>query len=190
MKKWMYSLIYRFGKPRWNTNITPPEVIETFGELTEIGTALDLGCGTGTNVIYMAQHGWQAIGVDFIGLAVNKARNKAEKYGLSQSTRFYHANVTRLDELKLPTCQFALDMGCFHGQSRDGQHAYINSLAKILAPGSQYMLYAFKPTIGRGGTAIGLTIDEARGLFSPWFEIERFEEDEYSAWYWMRRKSG
>ena len=118
MKKWMYSLIYRFGKPRWNTNITPPEVIETIGELTEIGTALDLGCGTGTNVIYMAQHGWQAIGVDFVGLAVNKARNKAEKYGSSQIHPFLSRKRDPADELKLPTCQFALDMGCFHGQSR------------------------------------------------------------------------
>jgi SAM-dependent methyltransferase len=185
----MYSLIYRFGKPRWNTNITPPEVIEAFGELPEVGTALDLGCGTGTNVIYIAQHGWQAIGVDFVGLAVNKAKRKAEKYGLSQSTTFYHADVTRLANLDLPTCQYALDMGCFHGQNRNGQRAYIDALAKILAPCSQYMLYAFKPTIGRGGAAIGLTIDEVRGLFSPFFNIERFEEDDYSVWYWMRKKT-
>lgn len=185
----MYSLIYHFGKPRWNTNITPPEVIETFSELTEVGTALDLGCGTGTNVIYMAQHGWYAIGIDFVGLAIKKARRKAEKFGLSQSTRFYKADVTRLSTVDLPTCQFALDMGCFHGQIRKGQSAYINALADILAPGSPYMLYAFKPTIGRGGTPIGLTIEDTRGLFSHYFDIERFEEDEYSVWYWMRRKT-
>ena len=187
MKKWMYSLMYRFGKPRWNTNITPPEVIETFGKFTEPGTALDLGCGTGTNVIYMAQRGWQAIGVDFIAQAINKAREKAKFRGVTQSTRFYHADVTQLDKLNLPVCQFALDMGCFHGQSAQGRQDYINSLSKILAPGSLYMLYAFLPTIGRGGGLIGLSIEDAKRLFSPHFVIERYEQDEYSTWFWMKK---
>src|SRR5665648_88285 len=102
MKKWMYSLMCRFGKPRWNTNITPPEVIETFGAFTEPGTALDLGCGTGTNVIYMAQRGWQAIGIDFVALAIKGAREKSRRKGMAHLTRFYHADVTRLNNLNLP----------------------------------------------------------------------------------------
>lgn len=187
MKKWMYSLMYRFGKPRWNTNITPPEVIETFERFTVPGTALDLGCGTGTNVIYMAQRGWQAIGVDFIAQAINKAREKAKIRGVTHSTHFYHADVTQLDKLNLPVCQFALDMGCFHGQSARGRQDYIRSLSKILSPGSLYMLYAFLPTIGRGGGPVGLSIDDAKRLFSPHFVIERFEQDDYSTWYWMKK---
>lgn len=26
-RRTMYNLMYRFGTPRWNTNITPPEVV-------------------------------------------------------------------------------------------------------------------------------------------------------------------
>ena len=39
-------------------------------ELVEGGSlppsrALDLGCGSGTNCIYLARHGWEVVGVDF-----------------------------------------------------------------------------------------------------------------------------
>ncbi len=31
------------------------------------GRALDLGSGTGRNAIYLARHGWEAIGVEMVG---------------------------------------------------------------------------------------------------------------------------
>lgn len=48
----IYRLLYRLTRPPWDTGITPPEVVATFaeGDLPP-GPALDLGCGTGTNVI-------------------------------------------------------------------------------------------------------------------------------------------
>ena len=42
------------------------------------GRALDLGCGTGTNSIYLAQHGWETTGVDFVPRAIGIAKRKAE----------------------------------------------------------------------------------------------------------------
>jgi Methyltransferase domain len=75
----LYNLMYRFSTPRWDTNITPPEVVAVIeGDAAfPPSRALDLGCGPGTNVIYLAQHGWEAIGVDFSPLAIQQARKKA-----------------------------------------------------------------------------------------------------------------
>jgi hypothetical protein len=63
----LYNLMYRFGTPCWDTSITPPEVVAVIEGCTAIpsGSALDLGCGTGTNVIYLARHGWETLEVDF-----------------------------------------------------------------------------------------------------------------------------
>nr|WP_300144438.1 class I SAM-dependent methyltransferase [Propionicimonas sp.] len=46
------------------------------------GRALDLGCGEGADVIWLAQHGWQATGVDISPTAIGRATAAAEASGL------------------------------------------------------------------------------------------------------------
>ena len=41
------------------------------------GRALDLGCGTGRNAMYLGRHGWETAGVEMSGYAVEVARQKA-----------------------------------------------------------------------------------------------------------------
>lgn len=192
MKALVYRLMYWLGMARWDSGVTPPEVVEAYqaGNIPP-GPVIDLGCGTGTNVIYMAMQGRQAIGVDFIPEAISKAREKAKKAGVSGRTQFYTADVTRLKELELPTLGFALDMGCFHGLSPEGQRGYIEGLADFLVPGGKYMLYALQPR-KQAGISYGVTPEHVQEVFSPWFGIDRIERGEFrdlgSAWFWMTRR--
>ncbi len=137
-RKLFYSLFY-LRRPPWDTGITPPEV-EEFVQNHPPGRALDLGCGTGTNVIYLAQHGWQATGVDFVQKAIGKARQKADQAGVA--VNFYADDVTRLSEI---TGQFdlVLDIGCFHSLSRRAKRHYTASLSRLLAPHGTFLLYGF-----------------------------------------------
>lgn len=43
----------------------------------EVGTALDLACGEGRNSIWLAAAGWDVVGVDFSGVAIDKAKGMA-----------------------------------------------------------------------------------------------------------------
>ncbi|TMK17193.1 MAG: methyltransferase domain-containing protein [Actinobacteria bacterium] len=63
-----YRWMYRTGRTPWDTGVTPPEVVDLIEGPAAVaaGRALDLGCGTGTNVRYLAQHGWEATGVDAV----------------------------------------------------------------------------------------------------------------------------
>jgi SAM-dependent methyltransferase len=94
----LYNLIYRFSAPRWDTNITPPEVVTVIEGAAAVpaGRALDLGCGTGTNVIYLAQHGWKAVGVDFSPIAIQQACQKAQD---TPGATFVEGDVSQLSHL-------------------------------------------------------------------------------------------
>ncbi|NGN93719.1 NAD(P)/FAD-dependent oxidoreductase [Nocardioides sp. KC13] len=50
----------------------------------EPGTALDLGSGEGADVIWLAQHGWQATGIDISDNAVSRGREAARAAGLAE----------------------------------------------------------------------------------------------------------
>jgi SAM-dependent methyltransferase len=155
----VYRLSYGLGLSRWDTGTIATEVEQAFqNENIPAGPVLDLGCGTGTSVIYMAKLGRQAIGIDFVPQAIAKARVKAQQAGVSDRTKFFTADVTRLSELKLPPCSFALDMGCFHGLNRDGQGRYAQGLADVLIPNGRFMLYVLEPR-KEAGLTFGLTAE-------------------------------
>lgn len=192
MNALFYKLSYWLGMSRWDSGVTPPEVVQAFseGDIPN-GPVLDLGCGTGTNVIYMANQGRQAYGIDFVPQAIAKARKKAKQAGVSDQVGFLVADVTRINNLKLPRFAFALDMGCFHGLSQEGQRAYAQGLSEVLMPGGRYMLYAIEP---RKETLVsfGMTPEQVKPVFEPWFEIEHMEGgsfwDRKSTWFYMKRR--
>jgi SAM-dependent methyltransferase len=184
MRKLVFDFAYWFTRPRWDTRITPPEVVAFVESHTPPGRALDLGCGTGTNVIYLAQHGWQAVGVDFVGKAIATARRRARAAGVA--AQFIQGDVARLDYLQ-PPFDYALDIGCFHGLGPEQRAAYMAGLSRLLRPGGSYMLFARKPESGYNG----ITIEETLAVFGEGFTSRKMEHGTGrmpAAWYWFERK--
>jgi cyclopropane fatty-acyl-phospholipid synthase-like methyltransferase len=135
----LFFSIYYLRNPPWDTGLTPPEV-EEFVQNNPPGRALDLGCGSGTNVIYLAQHGWQAIGVDFVEKAIRLARGKAHQAGVEAT--FYFDDVTRLREIE-SQFDLVLDIGCFHSLSERAKGVYVANLSRLLVPNGIFLLYGF-----------------------------------------------
>jgi len=128
-----------FSQPPWDTGISPPELIE-FINNHQPGRAIDIGCGTGTNVITLAKAGWQVTGVDFAPRAVKLAKQKIKSAGLQAELSINDA--TKLSGITGPF-DFALDLGCFHGISKEGQAKYLDQLKRVLAPNGFWLLYTF-----------------------------------------------
>jgi len=151
LRRLWFELAY-FRRPRWDTGVSPPELLE-FIQSHPSGRALDMGCGTGTNVITLARHGWQASGVDFSAKAVRAARRKAQQANIEAD--FWVDDVTRLRGLSGPY-DLIVDIGCFHGLSQAGREAYVRNVHRLLARGGFYLLYAFlRPEEGGGEVGLG-----------------------------------
>jgi SAM-dependent methyltransferase len=136
--KLLFNLWY-FRNPPWDTGISPPELMD-FIHSHPAGRALDLGCGTGTNVITLARHGWQASGVDFARQAIRIARDKARRARVQVDLRV--EDVTRLATLSGPF-DLILDIGCFHSLPGEFRQAYLNNIQRFLSPEGTYLLYLF-----------------------------------------------
>jgi SAM-dependent methyltransferase len=195
VQRWRFTFMYLRGISPWDTGVSPPELVETIeGEhALSPGRALDLGCGTGTNALYLARHGWQTTGVDFAAPAIARAREKARRVGtFPGSARFLRADVTALARLDLgEPFSLLFDLGCLHGISAERRPSYASGLVRWSAPGTLYLLYAFGPTRIRNRD-VGLTPDQVRALFAPTFAVERLvpgtdRRGVASAWYWLRR---
>lgn len=167
--RWLLFNLWYFRQPPWDTGVSPPELIG-FIQSHPPGRALDLGCGTGTNAITLAQNGWQVTGVDFAHRAVKIARKKARKAGLQ--IEFLIRDVTKLDDLDGPY-DLILDIGCYHGLSQPGKTTYIQNLERLLAPDGAYLMYGFFKDPTKKGPGL---IDEDVVILSSKFLLESRED--------------
>lgn len=187
----MYNLMYRLGSPRWDTHVTPPQVralLEGAAGLPP-GRALDLGCGTGTNVIYLAQHGWEAVGVDFSATAIRRARRKA---GTLAGVTWIEGDVTQLARLDIHgPFDVVFDIGCFHGLPASRREAYVTEVARVTLPGALVLIWAIADRMTRIPGAPTMYPQEIEERFGHDCALERVERGNarwQANWYWLRRR--
>lgn len=99
----------------------------------EPGAALEIGCGTGTNLIWLAQRGFEVTGLDLSPVAVERAQDKAARAGVE--ARLMAADFLE-DEVPAGPYGFVYDRGCWHMFDDDDVRArFAARVAGLLAPG-------------------------------------------------------
>lgn len=185
-RRFFFNLWY-FRRPPWDTGISPPELME-FIHTHSPGWALDLGCGTGTNVITLARNGWQATGIDFAPRAIRIAKSKARQEQVQ--AKFMVDDATRLEGLSGPF-DLILDMGCFHSLDAAGRRDYLHNITRLLATGGAFLLYVFFRQPGESGPGLEPADLEAvsRQLDLVWREDGTNRGMRPSAWLQFERKT-
>lgn len=69
-------------------------LIEKLLKEQNVSSVLDMTCGTGSQVFYLAEHGYEVIGSDFSPALIKIARNKAKKQG--KNITFIHGDMREL----------------------------------------------------------------------------------------------
>lgn len=195
---WMWNLLYLRGAP-WDMGGPRPELVRLLDN-TELQPerAIDLGCGTGDNAIYLAQQGLATTGVDISSRAIAEARRRAQEAGVS--VRFLVCSVTDPHGIAGPF-DLVVDNGCLHSlphsRARDD---YVRTLLRLTRPGSRYFLRLFvKERSLFFGWLPHLSRSEVARRFGHAFVVEAHETGPGEApfgmadatdVYWMRRKEG
>lgn len=126
---------YTSGGPLpWDTGEPDGHLVELVkAKRVRVGRALEVGCGTGTNAVWLAQQGFEVLGVDIAPAAVELARARAAK--AKAFCRFATVDFLgeRLDE---PPFDLVYDRGCFHVfDAAAEQRLFAEHVAGLLAPG-------------------------------------------------------
>jgi SAM-dependent methyltransferase len=163
----LYEVLSRTGL---NPSLAAPDIPDTWvvehvgGEhRLPPGRALDLGCGGGRNSRYLARHGWDVIGIDMLGPAVEKARSNP--VGDAAKARFLQGDVTKLGDLDIGDgYQLIVDSGCYYGLSANQRDAFAAGVTQVAAPGALLLMAGFTKIPGIG---IGISEDDLR-RFPAW----------------------
>lgn len=125
---------YRSGQAPWDTGASSTELQRILIEqrITPC-TALEIGCGTGTNAVWLAQEGFAVSAFDVSTLAIEQAKERARKANVN--VRFLTADITQAPDVAGPF-SFVFDRGCYHAVRRSDVASYLTFLHRATASGA------------------------------------------------------
>lgn len=179
---------YLDGDMPWDSGRVDRELRQVASAPETGPRALELGCGTGTNAVYLAEQGWDVTAVDLAPQALMRAQQRAAAAqnagrfaGGAQPPRFVVGDVTQLDAVTGPF-DLVFDRGCYHCVRRAGLlGGYIATVRRLTASGDRLLILAGNPDAGEPGGPPKVTAAELMADFEKFCRIEnlhamRFEE--------------
>jgi SAM-dependent methyltransferase len=115
---------------------------------TEGAPALDLGCGEGADALWLASRGYRVTGVDWAGVALERAEQAAADAGTD--ARFVEGDITDREALAAlsPTGSFALvTLAYLHPEPQDRVRLY-SHLPALVSPAGHLLVIAHDPEHG------------------------------------------
>lgn len=162
---------YETGNTPWDSGLPSAELRRQFILLRDhlpSRRALELGCGTGTNAIWLAQQGLDVTAVDCASEALRMARDKAEKQGTS--IHWIEADVQHFGS-ELPSFAFLFDRGCYHCCRRVDLTGYLATMRNLTDPGSYFLCLCGNSNSPQEGGPPKVSEREIRDEFGELFEI-------------------
>ena len=163
------------------------------------GRALDIGCGAGTDSVYLAKMGWDVTALDFMPKALEYTQNRAREAGVT--VRPVEADIT---EWATPEpFDLVLDHGLLHNMDPVRYPAYRERVLAAIADDGDLLLLHWHPRYpgqpsGRMGP-LRASREDILKFFAPDLQERFFAREEFEdlpdlvgggmsqAYYWFRR---
>jgi len=106
------------------------------------GTALDVGCGEGADVVWLAQQGWRVTGADISVVALERAEAHAAEAGVADRTSWVHADLVA--GAALPGDQDLVTAMFVHVPEAEFDRVY-TAIGAAVRPGGHLLVAAHHP---------------------------------------------
>lgn len=116
--------------------------MEQKGETKKQLKGLEMGCGKGRSVIWLAQQGVHMSGFDFSPTAIKVAKERAETAGVSDKTKFVVQDATV--SWKFPANSFDFSIDCFATtdiESKEGRAFAVSEMIRVTKPDGYILVY-------------------------------------------------
>ncbi len=199
MRKGLYDWMYRNNRVPWDLGPRKELVEAVESGLLQPCRAIDLGCGTASNAIFLAQHGFDVTGTDYSSAAIALGRERGAAAGVS--VRWIEDDLTNLQHID-GRYDLLVDWGVYDDLSLGDRRAYLHNVLPLTNPGSQFFIYVHQwpprwwegPFIRLMGGGGSMRPGEIEADFGPWFEVETIVERRFDGYiggeavYLMKRK--
>ena len=172
-----FEQMYQSQAP-WDTGRPQPDIIK-LAEAGQIrGSVLDVGCGTGENVLYLASRGHECWGIDFVPVVIERAKAKATQRGID--AHFVVGNALELGKLGRQF-ETVIDCGLFHTFSDEERLTFVRSLTEVLsADGLLYLLCFSDEQPGTLGPR-RISQQEIRDVFHDGWNVKQIEPTHFES---------
>lgn len=133
----------QYNELPWERNKPENELIRLIKEKKIKGKVLDLGCGAGTQSIYLDKNGFKVTGLDISENAIKIAKQRANKEKVK--INFIVGNAFDL-KFKDKTFNFIFDRGCFHHIPIPYRNNFVRGIYRVLMNKGKYHLMCFSNT--------------------------------------------
>lgn len=132
---------YASGNMPWDSGEPEPYLVELVENGTIVpGRALEVGCGTGNDALWLAARGFEVLGVDISPLAVERAQARARAAGTQIEFRVLDFFSARIDRAPF---DFVFDRGVLHVfDDAESRARFARQVALALAPGGRWLSLA------------------------------------------------
>lgn len=120
-----------------------PQLVAEASRMTP-GTALDVGCGEGGDVVWLARQGWRVTGADFSANGLARAARHAEEAGVADRTDWWQVDAR---SLTADGRSFDLVTTHFLHPPEGGMVEVTRRLAALVAPGGHLLVVGHAPSV-------------------------------------------
>ena len=129
----------RTSLPGWDVGRPASELTKAVESgAVKPGRALVLGCGTGTNAVYLASKGFKVVGVDVSPSALTFAEKQAAKAKVK--VRWLVADAVAVPDIG--PFDFIFDRGCYHHVQKYNAAGFAKTVSRLTHEGSLFLLLA------------------------------------------------